>query len=215
MKIETVKSLNDVDNVISFFEEVFSEFTNINDDTSARLKELMVSQFNEDSDYIMYIKDKNNIIAAIFSFYSKPTNQVTLSILGVSKKYQLNGLGSLLIDELTKRCKRKGISSIILNSKTSNYDFYIKNDFKSILNYVVFDFVSNDEFDKLNKYNFKQLSYIVHNYMMDDKQKNCSRITYYVDYPKKEYLDYYFSLYKESNATYYFIKELDVKKDSY
>ena len=204
MEILTVNSVEEIDELIEFLTVVFSEFTVINDNTTYRKKELMESQFKEDSSFLMYIKEDNKIVAGLFAYTSKPTNSVILHIIGVLKDYRFKKYGSKLLDELYNRSKEKNYERIILTSKTENYDFYIKNSYRPVLTYVVFDKISQEEFDKLNKYNFEQTSYNVHDYKMDDKQKHCSRITYYVDYPKLEYLQYYNHLFENSSASYSF-----------
>lgn len=204
MDIKTVKTIDKIDELVDFFANVFSDYTVVNEQSKLTKKELMESQFNEDPDFLMYIEDNNKIVAALFGYTSKPTNSVILHIIGVLKEYRLKKYGSKLLNELVKRAKEKNYDQINLTSKTENYDFYIKNGFKPVLSYVVFDNISNKEFDKLNKYNFEQISYIVHDYMMDGKEKHATRITYYVNYPKFEYLEYYNKLYKNSSASYSF-----------
>lgn len=208
MNINTVNSIEEIDELIEFMTVVFSEFTVIDDNTTNGKKELMESQFKEDSSFLMYIKEDNKIVAGLFAYTSKPTNSVILHIIGVLKDYRFKKYGSKLLDELYNRSKKKNYEKIILTSKTVNYDFYIKNSYRPVLSYVVFDNISNKEFDKLNKYNFEQISYIVHDYMMDGKQKHATRITYYVDYPKFEYLKYYNDLFKNSSASYSFERNL-------
>lgn len=208
MDIKTVKTIDKIDELVDFFANVFSDYTVVNEQSKLTKKELMESQFNEDPDFLMYIEDNNKIVAALFGYSSKHTNAIILHIMGVLKEYRLKKYGSKLLDELIKRAKEKNYDQINLTSKTENYDFYIKNGFKPILSYVVFDNVSNEEFDKLNKYNFEQISYIVHGYMMDGNEKHATRVTYYVDYPKFEYLKYYNDLFEGSSASYSFVKNL-------
>ena len=208
MDIKTVKTIDKIDELVDFFANVFSDYTVVNEQSKLTKKELMESQFNEDSDFLMYIEDNNKIVAALFGYSSKPTNAIILHIMGVLKEYRLKKYGSKLLEELVKRAKEKNYDQIILTSKTENYDFYIKNGFKPVLSYVVFDNISNEEFDKLNKYNFEQISYYVHDYMMDGKEKHATRVTYYVDYPKFEYLKYYNDLFEGSSASYSFVKNL-------
>ena len=210
MEICYPKNEKDIDELVEFFDGVFSEFTIINESTSLGHKELMISQFNEDPKFIMYIKDNNKIIAGLFSFYSEATNNVTLSLLGVLKEYRHNSYGSKLIKELIKKSSEKNCDKIILTSKTINYDFYIKNGFKPILDFVVFKNVSKEEFERNNKYKFELYNYKTHEYMMDGNKKVSTRVEYIVDYPKMEYLDYYNNLY--SSAGYYFVKELPQKR---
>lgn len=208
MNIKTVKTIDKIDELVDFFANVFSDYTVVNEQSKLTKKELMESQFNEDPNFLMYIEDNNKIVAALFGYSSKPTNAIILHIIGVLKEYRLKKYGSKLLDELVKRAKEKNYDQINLTSKTENYDFYIKNGFKPVLSYVVFDNISNEEFDKLNKYNFEQISYYVHDYMMDGKEKHATRITYYVDYPKFEYLKYYNDLFEGSSASYSFVKNL-------
>ena len=208
MDIKTVKTIDKIDELVDFFANVFSDYTVVNEQSKLTKKELMESQFNEDPDFLMYIEDNNKIVAALFGYSSKPTNAIILHIIGVLKEYRLKKYGSKLLDELVKRAKEKNYDQINLTSKTENYDFYIKNGFKPVLSYVVFDNISNKEFDKLNKYNFEQISYYVHDYKMDGKEKHATRITYYVDYPKFEYLKYYNDLFEGSSASYTFVKNL-------
>ena len=210
MEICYPKNEKDIDELLKFFDDVFSDFTIINESTSLRHKELMMSQFNEDPEFIMYIKDNNKIIAGLFSFYSEATNTVTLSLLGVLKEYRKNNYGSKLLNELIRISNEKNCDKIILTSKTVNYDFYIKNGFKPILDFVVFKNVSKEEFERNNKYNFELYNYKTHEYMMDGNKKVSTRVEYIVDYPKMEYLKYYNSLY--SSAGYYFVKELNNNK---
>lgn len=204
VEIKTVKTIVKIDELVDFFTSVFSDYTVVNEQSKLTKKELMESQFNEDPEFLMYIEDNNKIVAALFGYSSKPTNAIILHIIGVLKEYRLKKYGSKLLDELVKRAKEKNYGQINLTSKTENYDFYIKNGFRPVLSYVVFDNISNEEFDKLNKYNFEQISYIVHDYMMDGKEKHATRITYYVDYPKFEYLKYYNDLFEGSSASYSF-----------
>lgn len=208
MNINTVNSIEEIDELTEFLTVVFSEFTVIDERSALTKKDMMESQFKEDSSFLMYIKEDNKIVAGLFAYTSKPTNSVILHIIGVLKEYRLKKYGSKLLNELVKRAKEKNYDQINLTSKTENYDFYIKNGFKPVLSYVVFDNISNKEFDKLNKYNFEQISYIVHDYMMDGKEKHATRITYYVDYPKFEYLKYYNDLFKNSSASYSFERNL-------
>ena len=208
MNINTVNSIEEIDELTEFLTVVFSEFTVIDERSVLTKKEMMESQFKEDSSFLMYIKEDNKIVAGLFAYTSKPTNSVILHIIGVLKEYRLKKYGSKLLNELVKRAKEKNYDQINLTSKTENYDFYIKNGFKPVLSYVVFDNISNKELDKLNKYNFEQISYTVHDYMMDGKEKHATRITYYVDYPKFEYLKYYNDLFKNSSASYSFERNL-------
>lgn len=212
MNICTVKSVEEIDELNEFLNVVFSEYTTITDNMTSTRKELMVSQFKEDPSFLMYIKEEDRIVACLFAYSSKPTNSIILHIMGVLKEYRLKDYGSKLLEELAKKSKEKNYEKIDLTSKTENYDFYIKNNYRPVLSYVVFRSISNDELDKLNKYNFEQRNYIVHDYNMDGEQHHCTRVTYYVDYPKFEYLQYYNHLFENSSASYSFERLLKANK---
>lgn len=208
MDIKTVKNEKDIDKLVKFFEEVFSEFTIIDEHSLLAKKEMMMSQFKEKPEYIIYIEDKNKVLAALFSFYSKPTNQLIVGVIGVDKENRYKGLGSKLLDEISKRAKKNKINSIYLTSKTINYDFYIKNGYKPVLNYVVFDYISKEDLERFNRYGFELYDYYIYEYKMDGKDKKSTRVKYIVPYPKEEYLTYYNRLYDNSSASYSFVKEL-------
>jgi GNAT superfamily N-acetyltransferase len=203
-----VKNDNEIDELLQFFVETFKEYNDIGEGVSLGLKPLVLSQFNENPEYIMYIKDNDEIIAGIFSFYEKNDNTIIIDKLAVKKEYRLKGLGSKLLDSTEKIALKNNVSKLEVHSNDFNYDFYLKNNFKPILYVIVFDDISEEDFKNSNKYNFKTYNYISYKRVFDNKPKVSSKIYYFVDAPKKEYINYYNNLYKDSFSDYIFIKEL-------
>lgn len=209
MQVKSINSINNIDKYIDFFKEVFSEFTTIDDDSFDRKKELMMSQFNENPDYLMYIEENGKIVAALFSYYSQVTNTIIVDLIGVLKGYRLHNFGTILLDELYKKAVNNNVSEIVLTSKTNNYDFYLKNSFMPVLNYVVFHEISTEELDKLNKYGFKLYEDIIyHRYFLDGQNVVSTRVKYIVDYPKEKYLEYYNKLFDNCHAGYFFARNV-------
>lgn len=188
---EEVKELSD------FFYDIFNN----------NYLDVMISMYNENKEFLIYVKDNNKIIAGLYADYSKDNKIVNLSIIGVKEEYRNKHIGSLLIKRIETVSKKYNVEEIIVDSEPYNYDFYIKNNYKPILHTFIMSNMNYEEIKKLNKYNFSEY---LHYERKKDNYINVT-IEYFVDYPKKEYIDYFKNINSSnlSNASYKFMKKLD------
>jgi GNAT superfamily N-acetyltransferase len=66
------------------------------------------------------IKDKGQVIAYLFGFYSQTDNLAYIHLLGVREKYQRQGLGLLLYENFIKKARSNGIAKIKAITTVSN-----------------------------------------------------------------------------------------------
>lgn len=204
-----IKSITDVDKLMNFFIDIFKEYKDIYEESIKNKKDLALKQFYDNPDYIIGIKENNKIVAGLFSIFVDETNTIMVEIVAVDKNYRLSGYGSKLLNMLEENAKKNNVNKIILNSKNETQDFYMKNDYKPILYVHVFQNVSLEDFEEYNKYCFKVYNYSNDKFEMDGEMCYSSKIRYYVDAPRKEYINYFDSLYNDSYTNYFFVKELN------
>ena len=108
---------------------------------SSRLEEIK-KQLKIDKDFLMYIEENNNIVAAITGKNMDLTKKkITLGILAVSPSKRNLGYGTLLIKEFEKTSLKKGITHIDLGSRYRASSLYEHLNYKYSLMVQIFDFV--------------------------------------------------------------------------
>ncbi len=201
MDIKTIKTKEDLKNLFDFFVDVFKldaeEYNEKFYDMTERYK-TMEKQFDADNEFIMYIKDNDKIIAGITGS-NMNNDKITLSILGVDKKYRNNGLAKKLILEFEKRCKEKGVCNIDLGARKRAVKLYSDLGYS----YSLLVQVTNDKIDEIrfnNKYNLKEKrSY---------KSNSYSYVIYDVNDIDNKYIDNFINKIDGCFAQYMFEKRL-------
>ena len=125
---------------------------------SERLEEIK-NQLKIDKDFLMYIEEDNNIVAAITGKNMDLTKKkITLGILAVSPSKRRLGYAALLIKEFEKTSLKKGITHIDLGSRYRACFLYEHLNYKYSLIVQIFDFAKLEDIRKANKYNLKEIS---------------------------------------------------------
>lgn len=199
---ETVKNVEELKQLFDFVSEVFYDDSKEHNEyyypMGDRYEE-MKEQFKKDKDFLIYIKDNNKIVAGIIGKNQKE-DKITISLLAVDKKYRNKNLGTKLIEEFEKRCKKKNIRYIDLGARPRACLFYQKLNFKPSLIVQVYDFVKLDDIRKENIYNLKEKkSYFSDTYGF---------IMYDVNKIEKKYIKHFEENVKTASIQYIFEKEL-------
>lgn len=202
--IKTVETKEELKEVFRFLSETFYRDAIKHKEyyfTMSERFEEMSKQFSLDKSYLMYIKDKDKIIAAITGKNSNPKEgKITLGVLAVDEDYRRKGLAKKLVLAFENICKEKGIKHIDLGARFRAVPLYLKLKYKYSLMIQVFDFKTIDDVRKENKYNFEEgFSYQGDTYGF---------IFYKVDDVKEEYIKHFEKNVPTSHAQYIFEKDI-------
>jgi hypothetical protein len=111
MKIEkcTIKDFNEIISNISDF---------WGSDRTLRLHQsFLIHEFGNTA---FVIKDKGNVIAYLFGFFSQTQSLAYVHLIGVREKYQKHGLGKMLYDNFIEIAKSQNIHKIKAITKPIN-----------------------------------------------------------------------------------------------
>jgi RimJ/RimL family protein N-acetyltransferase len=111
MKIEkcTIKDFNEIISNISDFWG--------NDRTLHLHQSFLIHEFGNTA---FIIKDKGNVIAYLFGFFSQTQSLAYVHLIGVREKYQNHGLGKMLYDNFIEIAKAQNIHKIKAITKPFN-----------------------------------------------------------------------------------------------
>ena len=159
-------------------------------------------QLEEDNDFLMYITEKDKIVAALTGKnIDKKHKKITMGVLAVKKaSYRKQGYAKKLIKEFETRCIKKGIKHIELGARFRACPLYINLGYKPFLMVQVYDFITTNEIRKANTFQLEEKS----SYQSD----TYGFIIFKVDNVKKEYVDHFEKNIKTSYAEYIFEKNL-------
>ncbi|MCL1857914.1 MAG: GNAT family N-acetyltransferase [Oscillospiraceae bacterium] len=127
MKIENVKTIEELDEVAEFFKIVYTD-SPIEFEIKEGEKysnEWWIEQFNKNPELFLYAKDGDKICGAI-SGWVEHNNNVTVSSDGVLKEYVNQGIHEALFIEFEKRAKKLGCNGIGLGIGEGQEEFYAK-----------------------------------------------------------------------------------------
>ena len=203
-EIKTIIDENQLMKVYYFITTLFYNDAKENNeqyyDMSDRLEE-MKDILKIDNNFLMYIEDNNQIIAALIGKdLNKKDQKITMSIIAVDSKYRRKGIAKTLILEFEKRCLEKNIKHLELGSRIRACPLYLAMHYKPSLMIQVYNYPTIDDIKKKNKYNLKEIS--------SWQGDNYGYIIYKTKEVKEEYIKWFEKNIKNSHAQYIFKKDL-------
>lgn len=202
--IKTIKNKKELKNVFNFISKTFYEDAKVHNEHYYTMGERfyeMEKQLEEDNDFIMYITEKDKILAALTGKnIDKEHKKITMGVLAVEKAYRKQGYAKKLIKEFETSCIKKGIKHIELGARFRACPLYINLGYKPFLMVQVYDFITINEIRKANTFQLEEKS----SYQSD----TYGFIIFKVDKVKKEYVNYFEKNVKTSYVEYIFEKDL-------
>jgi len=125
MKIETVKNIGELDEVLGFFKTIYSDSPVEIEEDGLYSRKWWIGEFGKNPELLIYAKDESNICGALFGWGDKGGN-VTVGGDGVSKEYKNKGIHEALFVEIENRAKKLGFPGIGFGIREGEEEFYAK-----------------------------------------------------------------------------------------
>ena len=90
-----------------------------------------IDEFEDNAYHIMGI-NSNKKVLAVGRIHNISNNSAQIRYMAVLEKYEKSGFGTKILNSLETYAVNNSISRIVLNSRESAIDFYIKNGYKKI-----------------------------------------------------------------------------------
>lgn len=160
MKIEVIKTKEELKKVYSFLSKLFFEEAKEHHEHYYTMSDRFIEmseQFERDHNLLFYIEENNQIVAALTTKNMDiKKGKITLGVLGVSKEYRRKGYAKALVTQFETVCKEKQIHHIDLGARLRGCAFYIEMNYKPSLMVQVFDFATIDDIRKANCFRLKE-----------------------------------------------------------
>ena len=202
MEIKNVDSKEKLKEYYDFFTKVFYEdAVEYNEhyypmfNTYSKISE----QFEKDNSLLIYLENEGEIVGTV-AIKDVSDEEATIDALTVEKKYRGKGYSSMLLKEIEKRLKSKGVKRISLGARIRACYVYLKNGYTPTLLVQVSDFATTDLIKKANKYNYE---------VVDEYQNEvCGAVFYKVSKVDEEVIKYFESNVPTAHVSYIFTKEI-------
>jgi len=125
MNIENVKTIEELDEVLNFFEKLYADFPAGIEENGLYSRKFWIEEFGKNPELLLYAKDGDTICGAINGWGDKGGN-VTVGGDGVLKEYEGMGIHEALFIEIEKRAKKLGFPGICLGIQEGQEEFYAK-----------------------------------------------------------------------------------------
>lgn len=153
MTIKTVHSKEKLKELFDFFSKIFFEESKKNDEKYSQMTERyneMETQFETDPELLLYIENKNKIIAGV-TIKNRKESKATVGILAVAEEYRGQELAVKLMTEIEDRCVKKGIKHLNLGARPRASKFYYRLGWHPALMVQVFDFETVEHVLEINE----------------------------------------------------------------
>ena len=111
MNIETVKTIEELDEVLEFFEVIYAASPVEIQENGLYSRKWWIDEFGKNPELLIYARDEGKICGAIIGWGDKGGN-VTVGGDGVLKEYKDKGVHEALFIEIEKRAKKLGFPGI-------------------------------------------------------------------------------------------------------
>ena len=97
-------------------------------------------ELDKSSYHLMVLDESTGEVAAVGRLQINSNDEAQIRYMAVADRYQGQGLGSKIVEELEKFALKKGVKSVILQARKNAVKFYENNGYEIVeKSYVLFD----------------------------------------------------------------------------
>ena len=89
-------------------------------------------ELDKSSYHLMVVDESTGEVAAVGRLQINSNDKAQIRYMAVADRYQGQGLGSKIVEELEKIALKKGVKSVILQARNNAVKFYEKNGFEVV-----------------------------------------------------------------------------------